>query len=330
MARPGVDYDDVAQVARQLLIKGENPSVTKIRNILGTGSNTTIGNHLNVWRNSFKKTDSPLLPESVPDDLMNPLDDFWTLALTKAEAKYQKYKEELEAKVTATETAETEALAQLEAKAAEMITLQQELSSTQEKLSETEKSLNILQGQYSIATTELSFTHSELERALNVSAEQLKSFDIERENQSRGHNEALAYERERASQTEKRLLNDVDQYRQSIKSLESEEEKHRKELQQLNESSHHSELALLQKQAELNGDNTRLNGECQQYHQEVKETKQQLDILQNQLTKSLETVEALQKVYEQSKNNEITLTENIGQLKETIVKLQATKTRAKP
>ncbi len=98
MARPGVEYETVERIARQLISQGQHPSVQKVREILGTGSNTTIANHLKTWQASFAASKSPALPESVPEDLMNPLDDFWSLALARAEANYQKYKEELEVK----------------------------------------------------------------------------------------------------------------------------------------------------------------------------------------------------------------------------------------
>lgn len=49
MARPGVEYEQIERVARKLLSQGQHPSVQKVRNELGTGSNSTIAKHLKTW-----------------------------------------------------------------------------------------------------------------------------------------------------------------------------------------------------------------------------------------------------------------------------------------
>ena len=50
MARSGVQYDDVRRAIDRLLQQGEAPSVQKIREVLGTGSFTTINEHFREWR----------------------------------------------------------------------------------------------------------------------------------------------------------------------------------------------------------------------------------------------------------------------------------------
>jgi hypothetical protein len=46
MSRLGVTYDDIAQSAETLLRKSEEPTIEKVRALLGTGSNTTISKYL--------------------------------------------------------------------------------------------------------------------------------------------------------------------------------------------------------------------------------------------------------------------------------------------
>lgn len=322
MSRPGVEYEAVDRVARQLLSKGQHPSVQKIREILGTGSNTTIANHLKVWRAKFDASKSPALPESVPEDLMNPLDDFWSQAVARAEANYQKYKEELETQLAAAKLAQTEALARLEDKSSEFDVLQQELLATQAKLHNTEQQWHTTQGKHAALSDELDHTHTELKHALTLLQEHNQAFDNERTQLMQAHEKDLQYERERAAVSENRLLNEIDQLRQRVKSLEAEHLQLQKELQNYKKSSHQKELALQKKQAELISKNNHLDLECHQHQQDATATKHQLAALQGQLTKSLETVDVLQQTYEQSKNNEIRLTEDIGELKEKIAQLQ--------
>lgn len=51
MARPGITYLDVAKAATQLVEQGQRPSIEAIRQLLGTGSNSTINQHLRQWKN---------------------------------------------------------------------------------------------------------------------------------------------------------------------------------------------------------------------------------------------------------------------------------------
>jgi len=50
MARPGITYFDVAKAAIQLREQNLRPSIEAVRLLLGTGSNSTINQHLRQWR----------------------------------------------------------------------------------------------------------------------------------------------------------------------------------------------------------------------------------------------------------------------------------------
>ncbi len=50
MARKGVTFEQVAKAAEQLLLSNINPKNGNVRELLGTGSNTTIAKHLRDWR----------------------------------------------------------------------------------------------------------------------------------------------------------------------------------------------------------------------------------------------------------------------------------------
>jgi len=50
MARPGITYLEVAKAATQLVEQHKRPSIEAIRQVLGSGSNSTINNYLRQWR----------------------------------------------------------------------------------------------------------------------------------------------------------------------------------------------------------------------------------------------------------------------------------------
>jgi hypothetical protein len=56
MARPGINYHDVADAAQQLTGQGKNPTIEGIRAFLGTGSSSTIAPHLRDWKSKQGET----------------------------------------------------------------------------------------------------------------------------------------------------------------------------------------------------------------------------------------------------------------------------------
>jgi chromosome segregation ATPase len=322
MARPGIEFKAVERVARQLLSQGQHPSVQRVRDVLGTGSNTTIAKHLKAWQKAFSQSQSPTLPEAVPDDLMVPLDDFWNTAVARAESNYQKLKEELESKVATAELNQIKIASLLEEKSSESEVLQQNLSDTKNTLYKIEQQLNTLQGKYSALSGELNHAHSEVEATLGILKNQNVNFENERNKINITTEQTLQYERERSNEIENSLLNEVDQLRQAVKSIKVIGKSQQKELQKVKENKHQHELVLVQEITDLKNNNNQLIVEQQQYFQNNKELKQQLNIHQEQETKFLDTIESLRQSYEGSKNNELALLDNIGQLKETNAHLQ--------
>lgn len=64
MARPGITYDEVIAAIDAILAAGEEPTIQRIREHLGTGSPNTIHRHLVTWRQSrpVEQRRTPELP----------------------------------------------------------------------------------------------------------------------------------------------------------------------------------------------------------------------------------------------------------------------------
>ena len=84
MTRTGIDYDDVKQTAIKLLSQGIPPSVQKIREHMGTGSNTTIAQHLKRWREEHAKKAIHHLPATIPKELISTFEVLWQTAMEHA------------------------------------------------------------------------------------------------------------------------------------------------------------------------------------------------------------------------------------------------------
>jgi hypothetical protein len=96
MSRLGVNYETVKKTAVSLLSQGLSPSVQKIRETLGTGSNTTIAEHLKIWREEHAKKAIHHLPSGIPSELISPFEVLWQMAMEQAQNQLIEYKKTIE------------------------------------------------------------------------------------------------------------------------------------------------------------------------------------------------------------------------------------------
>jgi len=94
MARPGVTYLDVANAAQQLVAASKTPTIESIRIALGTGSNSTLGNHLRTWKSKQDQTQQIATKESIPGELIAALKGVWDRVMNQSEEKIQVVQQE--------------------------------------------------------------------------------------------------------------------------------------------------------------------------------------------------------------------------------------------
>jgi hypothetical protein len=122
VSRHGIEYQTVKQTALGLLSQGIAPSVQKIREALGTGSNTTIAEHLKVWRDEYASKESHQLPANMPKELIASFEVLWHTAMEHAQNQVTEYKKSLESKQEASlkiQQAAEKAVAELNQKMSE-------------------------------------------------------------------------------------------------------------------------------------------------------------------------------------------------------------------
>jgi chromosome segregation ATPase len=89
MSRPGINYNDVATAAQQLADEGKNPTIEQVRLLLGTGSSTTITQHLRRWKESQTSGEYVSVKDNVPFELTAALKNVWEQLNHHADAKLQ-------------------------------------------------------------------------------------------------------------------------------------------------------------------------------------------------------------------------------------------------
>jgi len=148
MARTGVSYEEVEKVANQLYQQGITPTVQRVRETLGTGSNTTLARHLKDWHEEYFSEKSSRIPMSMPEELTASVDGFWAAAVAKADENYQEFRANVENERDAAIAEKDAALLRLADIEQHNAQLQQALKEAQQTLQERTRELDRLQGQY--------------------------------------------------------------------------------------------------------------------------------------------------------------------------------------
>ena len=319
MARPGIEFKDVERIARRLFSQGMTPSVQKIRNELGTGSNTTIAKHLSTWRESFSEGKSPALPESVPEDLMNPIDDFWSTAVARAESNYQKFKEELEARLAEAESDKQQAVEQLEGQSQENSRLTRELNEVNTDLQELDRKNSNLEGKNEAIEKELNNVQQLNGQMMDMSHEQRQSFDTALSEMQVNHQKEVSDIQDRSDKTENRLLMEIDQLRQSVKKHETKQKEERDLYRKQIDTLQQREVALQADLHKLQQEHIQAKTALSHAEKDTDKAINQVASLQSQLAQSIETIESFSGQFDLVKKKETGIAEQIDNLSKVLL-----------
>ena len=100
MSRIGITYEEVTNAAKRLQERGENPTVDRVRELLGTGSNSTIARYLRDWKTD---SDNAIGNNRLPADLLTIVNGLCEKIQEKAMQWILGIEQEAEHKVTAKE-----------------------------------------------------------------------------------------------------------------------------------------------------------------------------------------------------------------------------------
>ncbi|MBN9286866.1 MAG: hypothetical protein BGO43_05070 [Gammaproteobacteria bacterium 39-13] len=107
MGRIGVAYQDVDQAIEILLSKQKNLTVDNIREVLGTGSKSTIARHLKTWRENHSQNENE---SSLPLELLQSVKMLWERLQDQAEGSINQYQQEADNQIANMRTQLNEAL----------------------------------------------------------------------------------------------------------------------------------------------------------------------------------------------------------------------------
>ena len=290
MARSGVQYEDVQKAIYQLLQRGETPGVQKIREVLGTGSFTTLSEHLRRWKIEREENRDEPPSQAIPEPVQTLTLELWHQAQESARQGLAQYRSEAdqrieEARMTAQaaqreaedaaqrESAMTEHLAGLQARFEEtsgvLAHSQARLDACQTKLDDAEKTIGRLEGR--IAQLE--------EKGANDAIQYREALD----EQTRQHDGRIAQEEQRHEAAEARLMTLLDDARRE---RQEQEKQHAKRQAQSDKRTEGLEKSLQEQRAALieeESQHRETRWELNRYQQEAHELKRKQERLESQL-----------------------------------------------
>ena len=231
MSRHGIDYQTVKQTATKLLSQGIAPSVQKIREILGTGSNTTLAEHLKIWKEEYASKKIYQLPANMPKELIAAIELLWQTAMEQAQNQLSEYKKTLEleheamlnlnqeAKKTVAEFSKkiTETSTKLEQELLAKQKLDLELALSNDRLEEQKNALSLQKEQYEERLKRIYEEKDQLITKSQLLQDQLKKLQEKLDLQTEEQQTLIVEQNKLHEQSENRWLKLIDHARQETK-----------------------------------------------------------------------------------------------------------------
>lgn len=131
MSRTGITFEEVKKAIAELQGRQKNPTVDAIREILGTGSKSTIARYLREWRAQHGLSNDS--DGRLPSDLLGIVNGLWDALQNKANEQINRYRQESDIKTIQIQSQLTEAR-QLEVNLRQTIhTLEEQLHQQKEE-----------------------------------------------------------------------------------------------------------------------------------------------------------------------------------------------------
>jgi chromosome segregation ATPase len=293
MARLGVDYEQVKQAAIKLLSQGFAPSVQKIREVLGTGSNTTIAEHLKVWREEYAQKKIHHLPSNMPKELISAFEVLWQVAIEQAQNQLAEYKQTVESECEAALQKERDAdkyVTDIKQKMAELtIALEHEsvskqkcnidLAVTTERLIKQEEAFIAQKDQYEERLKRVYDEKDRLESHNQKLHHQITALQDSFSLKEQSHQDSLGQQNKLHEQSENRWLKLIDQARQEAKDSA-------KRFETLNNNCDVKIKKLSAVITNLNQDNTEKDSQLHTYQERISQLKQEIKLIETEYLKA--------------------------------------------
>lgn len=238
MARIGITYEDVQRAIDTLLKRQEAPSVQKVREVLGTGSFTTISEHLREWRSHKEQRKDQPPSRSMPLPLQELAEKLWEQAQETANEGLAHYRQQADQQIAEAHEAAAESGRRAEDAEQRESALSGHMTRLDERLAEHAAELARSQADLDAAHKTNEQQQAQMERLEHqASAAQKKLEEREAHFQQRYRDQEadwkaqLSQEEKRHETAEARLMNLLDEARQEYRLAEKTQQTQRTRLE---------------------------------------------------------------------------------------------------
>lgn len=295
MARSGIQYSDVQHAIDALLERGDTPSVQRIRDVLGTGSFTTISDHFRLWRSEREQNRDVPPPKGVPEAVVSMASELWREAQEVANQALLHYREDANRQVENAQQLAEDAKQQAanaeqreSALAEHLRHMEQRMEALNRELAASQTSEHHWHQKAEAAQEEVTHLKQVQQQLESQAGEQRKAHSNALSEQQVAWEQRLAQEEQRHEAAEGRLMAMLDSAQQA---RAQEEKNFQKRLQQSEQRIETLSQELKAKQQALH----QLQLEASEREQQLSEQKQQMTALQTQekaLIQQLDEAEA--------------------------------------
>lgn len=233
MARTGISYDEVKLAIDEMLAEGLNPTIAGLREKLGTGSFTTISEHLKRWRGERQEKPVAATGTPTPETLSGMMQSLWQQAREEANKELQQYKDKIDEEIKAALNEKDLAISQAEEVEKKNSWLEDKNTELQNRIAEADRLVGQLQEQNKALTEEIELSGKQLDAVKQTAKEQhdrildeksviAKNLDQQKDRVlelSKEFQQQLKEERKRTEQSEQHWLTQLDSERQKNKQL---------------------------------------------------------------------------------------------------------------
>ena len=263
MARPGITFLDVKDAIAVLQGQEKTITVDHIREILGTGSRSTINNHLKTWRSQV--SDVRLHDATLPAELISLIKGLWETMRDKANESITQHQTQCDEKIKDVEVT--------------LKNQQNELTHSNQQLQETSTLLQHKTAHAEQLQTKLTLERQEIHK-LNERIASLKTRRQDTVDENKKLHEHI-----------KHLQNNLEHYQTTIQEQQHSQRLQQEKQQQDNKATIQS---LQQHNAQLQLDHTALSTEHQLLQEQQRRLQQSYDELANTLKTTEKSLAQLQ------------------------------------
>ncbi|SDF95600.1 replication region DNA-binding N-term [Onishia taeanensis] len=302
MARSGVQYEDVQRAIHTLLSRGDAPSVQRIREVLGTGSFTTLSEHLRQWRVEREENRDQPPAQELPEALQTLTQELWRQAQDTASEGLALYRQEADQRISEAQEAARESDRRAEDAGQREAAVADHLANAQARLEEQSATLASCQAQRdSLAEREA----KALQQVQQLEKE-LKRLQDRNEALAAQHHEALTardtehqarlhQEEQRNEAAEARLMSLLDDARQERHAADKQHGARQAQLEARNENLDKQLQELRTQLADSQQQQREAHWELEQRKEQDRDRKRHQDRLEHRLEEKDAEIAALKK-----------------------------------